>query len=46
MIEFRKIKEPDPALAHSPMVKAIEKTFACPNYPFRQNAADGIQTHG
>ena len=28
MIEFRQINDADPALAHSPMVRALEKTFA------------------
>lgn len=28
MIEFRKIDDADPTLAHSPMVRAMEKTFA------------------
>ena len=28
MIEFLEISDEDPALFHSPMVRAIEKTFA------------------
>jgi hypothetical protein len=28
MIEFCQIEDTDPALAHSPMVRALEKTFA------------------
>ena len=28
MIEFRQIEDTNPALAHSPMVRALEKTFA------------------
>lgn len=27
MIEFRQIDDADPVLAHSPMVRAMEKTF-------------------
>jgi hypothetical protein len=29
MIEFRQIDDNDPALTHSPMARALEKTLAC-----------------
>jgi hypothetical protein len=38
VIEFRKINDADPALAHSPMVRAIESTF---NY-ISENGAIGL----